>query len=259
MGSDPEFSAMKLWCLLLAGATLIGGCHRNPVTTSPPTAGALSGDFVPLSQMDVGAAVLAEEENARFAISMRDAVAAANDIAQAVSFATQLSDHPSKLIPLEPSNGGRKRIAGPSDALSQHSPLTDFAALVELTSAQSQLPAHLRAADTYLRMIQSRVPAKLVSKDLPLLRAAASLDLARIDAFQGRTQDLKTQLLTAQFALRSYVGPAHLAAARALAVTIDEDLASSQVLNAMPPSRVSAWLSQVVQWAGAVRWNTPLL
>jgi hypothetical protein len=251
---------MKLWWfLLLPAAALIGGCHRNPVTTSPPAASIPSGGLIPLSQLDVGASLLAEEENARFAISMRDAVAAANDVAQAVSFATQLSDHPSKLIPAEPSNGGRKRIAGPSDAASQHSPLTDFAALVDLTSAQSQLPAHLQAADTYLRTIQSRIPTGLVPKDLPLLRAAASLDLARVGAFQGRTPDLKTQLLTAQLALKSYVGPAHLAEARALAATIDKDLASPQALNAMLPHRLSSWLSQVVQWAGTDRWNTPLL
>jgi hypothetical protein len=202
--------------------------------------------------------MLAEVVNARFAIGQHDAVAVTNDVAEALSFANQLPDHPSRIIRSEPMGGGRQRISGPEDAASQHQPLTDFAALVGLTSAQAELPGNLAVADGQLRAIENRIRAGPVPGDLPLLRAAASLDLARIDATEGRTADLKTQLVTAQLALNSWVAPDHSAEAKALAATIAQTVGQTKALNTMLPYQPGAWLSQVVHWAGTDRWNAPL-
>jgi hypothetical protein len=201
--------------------------------------------------------LLAEVENARLAIAVRDPDAASNDVAQALSFANQLPDRPSKLMRSERASSDRDRTSEPNATRLSHAPLTDFGAQVELNSAQVELTGNLEAADAHLRNIQNRIPQGLIPRDLPLLRAAASLELARFDASAGQTASLRTQLLSAQSALRSYTGPGHVAEAKALAATIDQAL-SKRTLDTMLTYQPSSWLTQVVEWAGTDRWSAPI-
>jgi hypothetical protein len=134
--------------------------------------------------------------------------------------------------------------------------LTALGALAKLTSAQAELDgSHLEAADADLLNIQSGISQGLIPSDLLLLRAAASLDLARIDAFSGQTPDLRTQLLCAQYALTTYSGPAHVAEAKALAAVIGQSLAQASTMLSYQPS---SWLGEVVEWAGTDRWSAPI-
>lgn len=236
----------RVWAVLFLGAALLSGCHRSAVIQSlPRSAGAPFGP-VPLSQVDLGASVLAEVENARFAIAARAPVAAANDLTAAMTFALELSYKPSKIM-------GAESPSGPHPV---HVPLTDFGARADLTSAQAELPGNFAAADAQLRHLQNRIPQALIPRDLPLLCAAASLDLARFDASVGQLADLKTQLLSARSALGRYTGPGHVADAKALAATIDQ-ASSPRAVSMMMPSEPGAWLTQVVEWAGTDRWNVP--
>jgi hypothetical protein len=206
--------------------------------------------------VDLGASLLAAVDNARLALVLRDPIAASNDVGQALSFARQLPNRPSNLIRSEPTSIDHDRTSGAKGTDIYHDPLTAFRALAELTSAQAELDnSNLEAADADLHDIQDGIRQGLIPNDLPLLRAAASLDLARSAASEGRTSDFKTQLLSAQFALRTYAGPGHVAEAKALAATIGQSLAQARTLDMILPDQLSLWLGKVVEWDGTDRWS----
>jgi hypothetical protein len=158
----------------------------------------------------------------------------------------------------ERASSERDRTSESNATRLSHAPLTDFRAQVELTSAQVELTGNLEAADAHLRNIENGIPQGLIPRDLPLLRAAASLELARFDASAGQTANLRTQLLSAQNALRSYAGPADVEEAKALAATIEQAL-KKRTLNTMLTYEPSSWLTQVVEWTGTDRWSAPIL
>lgn len=237
---------MKIWALLLAAIAPLSGCQRNTDARTAQLASAPAVGGVPLSRVDLGDSLLAEVNNARYAIVLRDPISAANDVRQALNLARELPDHPSHLIRSEPTG-----------ALG-HEPLTVFRALAKLTSAQAELDnSNLKAADADLRDIQDAIPPGLIPNDLLLLRAAASLDLAMSAASEVRITDLKTQLLSAQLALETYPDAAHAAEARALAATIRQRLTNANSRDTLLPAQVSLWLGTVVEWGGADRWSSP--
>jgi hypothetical protein len=202
----------------------------------------------------VGDSLLAEVDNARLAIELRDRVAAANDVGQALAFARQLTNQSSKLLLSEPLiiEPGKSSVSGTAVI---HARMTAFGALVKLGSAQAELDSNLEAADADLHAIQWGIPGQLIPRNLPLLRAAASLDMARSAVSMGRTLALRTQLLTAQLALSAYAEPGHLAEAKALAADIGHTLSQASTLGTLPPNQVSLWLGKVVEWEGSDRWS----
>jgi hypothetical protein len=248
---------MRSWVCRFAGAALLSACQRSPVAQAPQPASVPPLGLVPLSQIDLGATLLAEVANARVAIALRDPVAASNDVAQALSFAMQLPDRPSNLIRAVPISNDRDRTSGPRAMRHYEPPLTVFAVQVELGSVQAQLPGNLNAADTQLRDIQNGIPQGSIPADLALLKAAASLDLAQIAAAEGRRRNLRTQLLSAQIALGTFSGPRHTGEAIALQATIDQSLRTGTV-NTMLSYQPSSWLSKVLEWDGAYSWNAPI-
>lgn len=242
--------------LVLLAAVLLAGCHRHAPAVTPPASAARTVSPLPLSQADLGVSLLAEVANARFALSLGDVVAAGNDISAARAFAAQLPNRPSKLILPDPRGEGRA-LFDPAAAAAKHEPLTDFQAVVTLDSARTQLPDHVAQADSFLRALQSRVPQGLIPPDLPLLRVAAALDQARAAATEGRSSNLKTQLLCASALLKGYPGNAHRAGITALAADIDQTLANPRTLQTMSGYRVDSWAGQVAGWLGSDRWNAP--
>jgi hypothetical protein len=251
-------AATRSPAVLLALAMLLAGCARRPAPQPLPVtgAGAAPATTVALSQVDVGASMLAGVENARQAIAFGDRIAGANDLGQAQGFAMQLTNHSSRLIPSEPTILGTRRSAGTSAPDRPRARLTVFGVQVRLTSASAELTTgDFAAADADLRAVQDSIPDRLIPGDLPLLRAAASLDLARSAAFSGLIPELRTQLLCAQRALSSYTGPAHVAEAKALAALIERRLASGGTLTMMLPYQLSLWLGRVVELAGSDRWS----
>lgn len=248
---------MKSLVLLLAGVALLSGCDRNPAAQSPQAVSDPTFALPPLSQMDLGATLLAEVENARVAIVEGDPVAASNDLTQAWSFAVQLPDRPSKWIFSGPLFEERNRISHPHDMPRFDPPLTVFGVQVELSSAQAELSSNLEAADAHLRSIEDGIPQGSIRSDLALLRAAASLDLARIAASEGRRRDLRTQLRSAESALRAYSGAGHIEEADALQATIDQSIHTGTV-DSMLSYQPSAWLFTVLKWDGAYSWNAPI-
>ena len=245
---------IKTWALICAQGVLLSGCHRSPVGQAPLT-GAPPVAAVALSQVDLGASLLAEVDNARFAIELRDLVAAANDVGHALAFARQLPDRSSKLLLSEPLTIEPAHPSSVSGAAVLHARLTAFAALVKLGSAQAELESNLEAADADLHAIQMGIPEGLIPSDLPLLRAAASLDAARSAVAEGRIPQLRTQLLTAQLALSVYAGPGHVAEAKEMAATIGKRLTQANNLGTIPSDQASLWLGKVVEWAGSDRWS----
>lgn len=193
---------------------------------------------LPLSQRDFGASILALVDNARFAISRHDAVAAQNDMRQAQVFARQLPDRPT----------GQSLIA--------KSPITDFGLAVKLESAQADLGTlNFAKADADLKALQKGIPRSAIPKDLSLLSAAASLDYAHNAVATGRTTELLTQLLNAQRALDRYAASTHSEAARELSARVQR-LAT----HISPPpdglaNQLSEWADQVCRWAGSERWG----
>ncbi len=255
-GATAFSTFMKPLFCVIAGAAFLSGCDRDPEIR--PQSSAPSVRVILMSQVDLGASLLAEVENARMAIQGRDSVAASNDIAQALLFTTQLLQRPSTLIGSK-AIGDRQRWGSGRQATEiDHVALTEFGVLVELNSAQAELPADFEAADAHLRNIQDSIPEQFIPLDLLLLRAAASLDLAQNAASSGRTADLMTQLLSAQLALSNYRGPGHVVEAQAMAATIGESLAQPLSVEAMLPYQPGSWLASVVKWAGADRWNAPI-
>ena len=244
--------------LMLAVATvLVSGCHPSPSTSTAALPLPEPTGPVALSQVDLGASILAGVENALQAISLHDRIAAANDVGQALAFATQLPDQPSRLLPAEPitpAPAPPSDAAGIPDARPQ-ARMTAFGAQVRLTSASAEIGSgNLQAAAADLHAIENGVPARLLPADLPLLRAAASLDLARDAAASGRTPELRTQLRCARLALDADAG-GQVAAARALAVSIARTLGQPQRLATILPYQLSLWVGQVAEWAGSDRWD----
>jgi hypothetical protein len=249
-------TSVPQWCcLVLGGFFFLSACHRKSVPEAAPV-NLLPVDAVPLSQLDLGASMLAAVDNARFAIRKGDPVAAANDLNQALSYARRLPDRPSRLLRSEPRAMDRNQSSRPGAKPIPPAQLTDFGALVKLASSRAELDeGKLDDADAQLRAIQDGIPQSEIPSDLPLLRAAGSLDSAHSAAKEGRTSDLKTQLLCAELALSVYTGPAHLAEAHDLAATIGQTLDQSGPRAPILEYRVNVWLGNVVGLAGGGRWD----
>jgi hypothetical protein len=244
---------MMIWALVCANCLLFSGCHRSPPGEVPSVIDQAPVADIPLSQVDLGASVLAAVDNARVAIEMRDRVAAYNDVDEAVAFARQLVNRPSRLLLSEPIAIEPGTSSSPLAAA--HVRITGFDVLVKLASARAELESNLQAADADLHDIQRGIPEQLIPTDLQLLKAAASLSLSRSAVTQGRTPELTTQLVTAQLALNAYAGPGHIAEAKALAATIGQTLRRTATLDTTPPNQMSIWLGIVVGWAGSESWE----
>ena len=165
--------AMMTWALLCVEAMLLSGCHRDVPGQAPRVIGAPPIADRLLSQVGVGDSLLAEVDNARLAIELRDRVAAYNDVSEALDFARQLTNRPSKLLlsgalPSEPGNP-----SGVSHMAVSPIRMTAFDALVKLGSARAELENNLETADADLHAIQIGIPGQLIPSDLQLLRAAA--------------------------------------------------------------------------------------
>jgi hypothetical protein len=226
--------AIRTFVAALATTVMLAACGRHRMAPVPASASAPPPAPVALSQSNLGFTVLAEVDNARQAVELRDAIAADNDLAQALAFATQMIDHHRQ-----------------SPAV-----LTSFAVRVRLISAQALVTdGNLSGADAELKAVRDEVPPHLLPQDLPLLRAAASLVLARDAVITGGTPRLRTQLLCAQGALDAYDGPGHTEAARDLASTLHRALANPTVLRTVLPYQLSLWLGRITAWAGSNRWQ----
>ncbi|MGH7121547.1 MAG: hypothetical protein ACREFP_21575 [Acetobacteraceae bacterium] len=245
--------AFRTSVLTFAATVLLAACARHPSEPVSALASPTSAPPAALSQRDPGASMLAAIDNAQEAITLHDAIAAGNDVGQALAFAQQMIDQISAILPSEPPSD-RSSSSGGNGAGRLTALLRSFAVRVKLTSAQALLTiGNLAGADAELSAVQSQVPSRLLPQDLSLLRAAASLDLAGEDASLGIPQ-LRTQLLCTQVALRAYRGPGHIEDAMALASTLDHALANPPVLRALLPYQLSLWLSSVTEWAGSARW-----
>ena len=140
-----------------------GARHRLRMTNAHSSEERLTG------QVDAGALALAGIENARFAIASRDAIAAANDLAQAQLYSQRLANEPSDIIP---AGVGEGDSSGPSDAAGPHGLLSPFGAQTGMLSAQADLlNGNLKGADDELRAIESDVPPQSDSeRSAPSLR-----------------------------------------------------------------------------------------
>lgn len=225
--------AGRAWAPAIVASVLLVACARHSTALSvapPPGPPAPSS----LAQRDPGASMLAAVHDARQAIALRDPIAASNDISQAL-----------KLAP-RPVNEGARSLA----AL-----LGSFPVQAQLISAQALLTeGQVAGADELLKAIQSRVPGRLMPRDLSLLEAAASLELAREAASLGIPQ-LRTQLLCAVAALRDYRGTAYVDETMALASELERALAHPKQLRTLLPDQVGLWLARVTQLAGTARWD----
>jgi predicted small lipoprotein YifL len=212
----------------------LAACGRHGMAPAPASTSTPPPPPVALSQSNLGFTVLAEVDNAQQAIELRDAIAADNDLGQALAFATEMIDH---------------RRQSPAV-------LTSFAVRVRLMSAKALLTdGNLSGADAELNGVRDQVPRRLLPQDLPLLRAAASLVLARGAVITGGTPRLRTQLQCAQDALDAYDAAGHLEAARDLASTLHRALANPTVLRTLLPYQLSQWLGKVTVLAGTNRWQ----
>ena len=190
------------------------------------------------------------------AIELRDPVAAANDVGQALAFARQLPNWISKLLLSEPPIIEPANPSSVSGAAVSHTRMTAFDSQVKLVSAQAELDNNnLQAADADLNAIHTGIPEQLIPSDLPLLSAAASLEKARTAVPEGRILELRTQLLTAQLALSAYAGPRHVAESKAMAAAIAQTLRQGSTLGTIRPYQINLWLGKIVAWAGSDRWS----
>jgi hypothetical protein len=131
--------------------------------------------------------------------------------------------------------------------------LTSFATRAKLISAQTLLTTgHVADADAIIIALQNGVPPSLIPPNMPLVEAAASLEMAKQATAFG-TPQLRTQLLCAQTALHSYRGPAKLTETMALASTLDRTLANRTQLRTLLPDQVSIWLGTMAQWTNSER------
>ena len=235
---------------LLLAALIVTGCTRAP---SVPAAAQAPTPVLPsaLSQRDPGASLLAAIENARQAINWHDLLAAGGDLNQALGFAQEvLSQINTSLPALQPA--GAASDPGPPAALSAtlRSPVVE----ARLLTAKAKLgTGDAPGAVADLEVIQRQVPADRLPRTFALLRAAASLELAKAAASLGLPR-LQTQLHCAQVALLAYQGPAHLEDARALAMTFGRYLADERMRRLLLPEELSIWQGMIAQWAGSDHW-----
>lgn len=245
-------SVLAGWVLALTCSALLPGCARQ---SSAPVPAALTAPATPAgpAQSDLGASMLAAIDNARAAIALHDAVAADNDVAQALGLANQAINQVSAILPPQAMSAASRSTAH-TDARSLTAVLGTFSVRVDLSSVQTLLTAgDISDADSALSALERKVPADLIPQDLPLLRAEASLDRA-LEAASLGTLQLRTQLLCARAALLAYRGPAHVEDARALASKLDGVLADPARLRTLLPYQVSVWLGTLAGWAGRDRW-----
>ncbi|HUO12125.1 MAG TPA: hypothetical protein VMU37_05150 [Caulobacteraceae bacterium] len=183
---------------------------------------------------DVGAAMLADVENARLAIAQGQQLAAANDLGLGLAHSQQLAGAASPLFP--------ETITAKPPRLSR------FAAQVRLESADTALQlGDVGGADQDLAAIQSGATPGPSLASLPLLRAHESLTLAE-DAVGGdQPSERADQIATAQSALRSYAG-ARRADAQALAAEIAKTVAQPGGANAIPRDRLAVWVARIGAW-----------
>jgi hypothetical protein len=233
--------------LALSVATALAACqrpHDRPhavIDAARPTGS--------LASVDLGVSMLADVENARAAIAAHDAMAAANDIDQAIDYAVRLPDVNSALYPNDAILPGGHAPAGHGSGAAAPAALTSFDTEVALTSAQSAIEGgDLAVADTDLAAIQQRTPPHLAPADLPLLRADECLGLARIAIESEHPTELATQLKIAEAALGAYQGAAHAADARALAAAIQTALKQPGALDHMQSDQLDLWLQRVDGW-----------
>lgn len=230
--------------LAVSFAVALGACQRQShdrphavVDTDRPTGS--------LVASDVGASMLADVDNARAAIAAHDSMAAANDLDQAIGYATRLPDVNSALYSndaIDPGPRAGRITAAPAA-------LTSFGTVVELTSAQSAVEAgDLAKGDKDLAIIERRTPARLIPADLPLLRADESLGLARVAIESEHPRELAIQLGIAEAALGAYHGASYAADARALAVAIRTALKQPGALDHLQTEQLDLWSKRVDGW-----------
>ena len=226
--------ALRAWVVAIVASGMPVGCTRHSNGAVPvPAINAKTGSAVP-SGSGVGSSILALIDDARQAIAFRDPIAAYNDISPALALAQ------------------KARGQGQPVSLAEGAALTtlmgSFPVRVKLLSAQTLLTSNdVAGADSILMSIQRLVAPRLIPQNLPLEEAVTSLDRARVAAQLGTAQ-LRTQLLCAQAALRSYHGAAHAAEAMALASALDGALATPAQLRTLLPDQVSIWRDRVAQW-----------
>jgi hypothetical protein len=238
-------SRPAILAVLLAAA--LAACHRahDRAHDRPHAAVDAERPTGSLAATDLGVSMLADVDNARAAIAAHDAMAAANDVNQAIDYAVRLPDVNSALYPNDAIQPNRQAGKTGAAALA----LTSFDTEVVLTTAQSAIEAgDLADADTDLAAIQQRTPPRLVPADLPLLRADESLDLARIAVESEHPAELATQLSIAETALGAYQGGAHAGDAHALATAIQIALKRPGALDHLQPDQLDVWSKRVDGW-----------
>jgi hypothetical protein len=222
-------------CPIMVGLVLLAGCNHAAARYRARMTNARAAESASPGQSDSGALLLAGAENARFAIARGDQVAAANDVAQALSESQFLAVEPSGVIASEV-----------GDAAGRMGP---FQAQVRLLSAQADLlNGDLAKADATLSTIERGVPAGSIPIDLALVRARESLDLAVGAASTGRPSDVTTHLMSAEAALNAYAGQPHAAEARALAAAIDQDLTPAGHPSPITADRLSLLAEHAAGW-----------
>jgi len=221
-----------VWLLLFCAA-----CHRQGA--AGPTAGDEPVGFSTDASVDPGGAMLAGVDNARGAIARGDALAANNDLAQALAYAVQLPGASSRLFPDQaPTRAGATSLMLPR-----------FTAQVRLQSADTDLQSgDLKDADADLAAIQAGVPARLVPSNLPLIEAAQSLTLAKAAVGSNRPSDLTLQLNTARAALASDTRGPHSADAKALAAEIGRELDAAGGAAQIQTGQLTLWATKVNGW-----------
>ena len=70
---------------------------------------------------------------------------------------------------------------------------------------------------------------------------------------KGRIQELRTQLLTARFALSAYLLGTGIKGK--IAAAIAQTLAQGSTLGTIRPYQIYLWLGKVVVWSGSDRWS----
>jgi hypothetical protein len=221
----------------LFAIALLAGCDRPSQAIRAPRAPAQTDARAPGGQVDVGLAMLAATENARVAIGLGDAVAAANDLHRARAYAMQLPDRVSVLFPAQGAP------ASPSA-----SALSAFDVQANLLKAATLLEDRdLQTAATALSAVERGIPARLVPESLPLLRARQDLELARTAVVEGHRTELMTHLLGAQRALDVFAG-APRERARALAGTFGSVARSPTDLGQLRPDKISVCWGLVDGW-----------
>jgi len=240
--------------LVIASLVFIVACQRHAAVTHTPHAAFATNS---LAEEDVGVSLLAGVDNARLAIAQANRLDAANDVADARTFAAQLAGQSSHLFADAPSLGAPSIEASPRadghpsrrPAPAGHAPMTRFEAQVKLETAGAALArGDLATADASLAAIHSGVASASAPINLPLLEADESLDVA-LGALSGeRPANLRYQLANAVRALRAYRGAANAAEAKALADEIDAALSQPSGESRVSPAQVGLWSDRIDGW-----------